>query len=291
MELDSKNLPGLYQSSDKASLNAQFSYFKALRAYLLLLIIAAMVSFIFPNNHSGAVISIILFLITLAILIFLRVKRPDDQWYNGRAVAESVKTRSWRWCMRAEPYEDCDNREVVSKKFINDLKSILKQNSSLSDFLEPNAGIKEPISETMYKIRAKSVEERLEFYKTQRINNQANWYALKSQFNKRWARHWFWGSVVLHSLAITLLLYRLFDPSISLPIEVITTGAGAVLTWLQAKKHNELSSSYALAAHEITLIKGEALSVKTETEFSEFVINSETAFSREHTQWTARKLE
>ncbi|MEO1352240.1 MAG: DUF4231 domain-containing protein [Cyanobacteria bacterium J06635_15] len=48
--------------------------------------------------------SALLFLVTLAILIGLRVKRPDDIWYNGRAVAESVKTRTWRWVMRAEPY-------------------------------------------------------------------------------------------------------------------------------------------------------------------------------------------
>ena len=72
---------------------------------------------------------------------------------------------------------------------------------------------------------------------------------------------------------------------------MVATATGAVLTWLQAKKHNELNSSYALAAHEIVLIKGEAESVQSEREISEFVINSENAFSREHTQWTARKVD
>ena len=86
-----------------------------------------------------------------------------------------------------------------------------------------------------------------------------------------------------------MLLYRIKDPSASVPVEVIATAAGAVLTWLQAKKHSELNSSYGLTAHEIVLIKGEALSVKTEKELSEFVVNSESAFSREHTQWAARK--
>ncbi len=88
-----------------------------------------------------------------------------------------------------------------------------------------------------------------------------------------------------------MLLYRIKDPSFSFPVESVAVAAGAVLTWLQAKKHNELNSSYALAAHEIVLIKGESLDVETEQNLSAFVLDSENAFSREHTQWTARKVE
>jgi len=291
LKLNRDTLPGLYQSANQASLSAQFSYFCGLRSYLILLVVAALVSFRWPTDSYGAIASAALFLITLGILIALRVKRPDDLWYNGRAVAESVKTRSWRWVMRAEPYEDTDNIEIASKQFINDLKAILTQNRSLSEVLNSSAGIQDPISETMRKIRALSVVERLEIYKEQRIKNQANWYSTKSLFNKRRAKQWFLVSVGLHAAAVAMLLYRIKDPVCSMPVEVVATAAGAVLTWLQAKKHNELNSSYALAAHEIVLIKGEALSVKNELDLSEFVFNSETAFSREHTQWAARKAE
>ncbi len=290
-ELKCDTLPGLYQSADKASLKAQSSYFFSLKSYLFLLVLAAFVSFTFPKDLYGALVSASLFLITLGILIFLRVSRPDDLWYNGRAVAESVKTISWRWCMRAEPYQDCENIELVSKQFINDQQAILRQNRSLSEALDSNSGINDPISSAMKQIRSLSTIERLEIYKKQRIDNQSNWYAIKSQFNKRRAKQWFWISVLFHSIAIGMLLYRINAPLLLLPVEVIATAAGAVLTWLQAKKHNELNSSYALAAHEIVLIKGEALSIETENKLSEFVINSENAFSREHTQWTARKVE
>lgn len=291
LTLDKNSLSGLYKASDEASLEAQSHYFLALRTYLVLLVTAALVSFIYPANVYGAITSALLFLVTLGILIFLRVKRPDDLWYNGRAVAESVKTRAWRWCMRAEPYGDVENNEIVSKEFINDLKSILKQNKGLSQVISLSPEAQEPISDTMKKIRALNVEDRLELYKNQRIDNQAKWYALKSQFNKNRARQWFWVSVALHVIAILLLLFKVKEPAISLPIEVVATAAGAVLTWLQAKKHNELNSSYALTAHEIVLIKGESLSVKNESDLSAFVMNSETAFSREHTQWAARKSE
>jgi hypothetical protein len=291
IEIGSSELPGLYQAADEASLSAQSSYFWALRLYLILLVAAAYVSFAWPNDSLGAIASAALFLITLGILIALKVNRPDDLWYNGRAVAESVKTRAWRFMMKAEPYNDSNNEEIEAKQFVSDLRAILDQNRNLSKELGSSAGVKEAITSTMLKIRSLQLEERIDVYKEQRILNQSNWYSMKSIWNKRRARQWFWASVGLHSAAILMLLYRIKDPSISLPVEVIATAAGAVLTWLQAKKHNELNSSYALAAHEIMLIKGEALSVHNEREFSDFVLASELAFSREHTQWIARKAE
>ncbi|POZ49687.1 DUF4231 domain-containing protein [Methylovulum psychrotolerans] len=287
--INDQDLPGLYQAADGASLRAQSIYFWGLGVYLVLLLCAALVSFTWPTNILGALTSAALFLLTLGILIGLKVKKPDDIWYNGRAVAESVKTRSWRWMMQAEPYQDVGSHEITSKQFISDLKSILIQNRSLSHELTSSTSVLDPISTKMNAVRQLSLPERLEIYQEQRINNQANWYSKKSIFNKKRAFQWFCASVILHAIAIIMLFYRITEPTASVPVEVIATAAGTVLTWLQAKKHGELNSSYGLAAHEIVLIKGEALSVKCEKEFSEFVINSESAFSREHTQWTARK--
>lgn len=287
--MDSSELPGLYQSANQASLDAQNYYFAGLRWYLILLVAAAFVSYIRPSDIVGALLSASLFLVTLGILVFIRIKRPDDIWYNGRAVAESVKTISWRWMMRAEPYEDCENIEIVSRSFIGDLKTILDQNRSLSHALQSGSAVSGPISNKMKEVRGLPVLERLSVYVEHRIQDQANWYWIKSRFNKRRAKQWFWVSVALHSIAILMLLYRIKDPSFSLPVEVVATAAGAALTWLQAKKHNELNSAYALTAHEIVLIKGESTSVHTEGQLSEYVTNSESAFSREHTQWVARK--
>lgn len=287
--IDSSELPGLYQSANQASLEAQRHYFDGLKWYLILLATAALVSYLRPSDIIGALLSAILFLVTLGILVYIRVKRPDDIWYNGRAVAESVKTISWRWMMKAEPYEDCNNPEIVSRSFISDLKRILDQNRSLSHALNSGSAVSEPISTKMMEIRSLPIMDRLVFYVENRIQDQANWYWHKSIFNKRRAKQWFWVSVTLHSAAIFMLLYKIKDPSLLLPIEVVATVASAVLTWLQAKKHNELNSAYALTAHEIVLIKGESTSVLTEAQLSEYVINSESAFSREHTQWVARK--
>jgi len=287
MKILEDSFPGLYKSADKASLESQNKYYLCLGFYLGLLVIAAAVSFFVPAKTYGALLSALLFLITLGILIYLKTNKPDDIWYNGRAVAESVKTLSWKWMMRAEPFHEENSAEV---DFITNLKKVLKQNQSLSTCLNSTEGANEPITDMMRSIRSHSFDDRKALYKNQRIDDQADWYTNKAIFNRKRASSWFWLSVLLHGTAIIMLAYRVYDSSLSLPVEVMATSASAVLTWIQAKKHNELNSSYSLAAHEIGFIKSEWQSV-TESEFSDFIINTENAFSREHTQWIARKVD
>lgn len=293
MKIEDKHLPGLYQSADTASIDEQKKYFKGIACYLILLIIASLFANFADDypNPIFKIISTVLFLLTLFIMIWLKVSRPDDIWYNGRAVAESVKTRSWRWMMRAEPYVDSENIEIMRKHFVNDLKTILKQNESLIGKLGITVSIEDPISEVMIEVRKLDLLERFNFYKKERITEQAKWYNKKAKFNKHKSEFWFWSTVGLHAVAIILLLYNIYDPKLKLPIEVIAVVASSVLTWLQSKKHNELSSSYSLTAHEIVLIKSETTRIETESDFSDYIMNCENAFSREHTQWFARKNE
>jgi hypothetical protein len=283
------DLPGLYQAAGSASQSAQSMYYSSLRWYLITLVLAAVVSFEWPTAAAGAILSASLFLVSLGVLILLRVRRPDDTWYNGRAVAESVKTRAWRWMMRADPYEDVDNLEITRKMFITDLKAILDQNRNLASDLCTAEIPNEAITPKMVAVRLLPVAERLAVYRRDRVDDQAVWYAKKSIFNKKRAGRWFKVSVAVHASAIVMLMLRIKDSTLQLPVEVVATLASSVLTWLKAKKHNELSSSYSLAAHEIVLIKGEGASINTESQLAEYVINAETAFSREHTQWAARK--
>ena len=75
----------------------------------------------------------------------------------------------------------------------------------------------------------------------------------------------------------------------SMQQRVFVAIAASLLSWMQAKRFSELAASYALAAHEIELIRQQSLLPSTDDEFSLFVDDAENAFSREHTQWIARK--
>ncbi len=293
IKISDTDLPGLYQSANAASIKEQRRYFNGILFYLILLIVAAFFAFISDNTPSAfyKIISAILFLASLSVMIWLRVSKPDDIWYNGRAVAESVKTRAWRWMLRAEPYEDTEDIEIMRKEFIKDLKAILEQNKSLIGKLGISAVVEEPISQQMLNVRKLPIDKRLETYRKERITNQALWYSKKAKFNKDKSKQWFITTVILHGIAIVCILYNIKEPSLKIPIETIAVAASGVLTWLQAKKHNELSFSYSLTAHEIMLIKSETTRINVEIELSEYIMNCENAFSREHTQWVARKNE
>ncbi len=118
------------------------------------------------------------------------------------------------------------------------LKTILTQNQSLSLAFAHETYFSDPITKTMQAIRAMSLQDRLHVYMSQRVQDQADWYLRKSIFNKKRAQWWFWVSVLLHGCAIVMLLLRLQDVTLNLPIGVVATAASAVLTWLQARKHN-----------------------------------------------------
>ncbi len=293
ISIQDNDLPGLYQIADSSSVKEQKIYFNGIKLYLILLFVAASFAYfsIAVSNAIYKYISAVLFLSNVFLLIWLRSRKPDDIWYNGRAVAESVKTRAWRWMMRSEPYQNCFDLVEARTHFINDLKKILEQNKSLIKEIGSGSSSQIPITTSMENVRESNLSDRFKIYQTDRINDQLSWYSRKSKFNKKRTTRYFGLTVGLHALAILLLLYNIAEPHYYFPIESIAVVATSVLAWLQAKKYNELSSSYALAAHEISLIKDEKKSVSTEEEFSEYVLNCENAFSREHTQWYARKNE
>ncbi|MBD3699151.1 SLATT domain-containing protein [Enterobacter hormaechei] len=72
-------------------------------------------------------------------------------------------------------------------------------------------------------------------------------------------------------------------------MSILTTIASSLVGWIQ-KRYSELSASYILTAHEIGVIKEQASYVSSESDFSSFIRDAETAFSREHTQWIARRV-
>ena len=52
-----------------------------------------------------AIVGVLLFFISGLITVVIQLLKKEKDWYAGRALAESVKTLSWRFIMCAEPYE------------------------------------------------------------------------------------------------------------------------------------------------------------------------------------------
>jgi hypothetical protein len=282
-----QDFPALYRSANDLSLKSQRHFFLALRVHLMMLVFAAILSIVSIPHWSVAAAQLLALLGALGCSIYLFAIRPDRFWYGGRAVAESIKTITWRYVCRAEPFQGED--ASARNDFSQTLKQIVEQNREVCQSLTEHLADKQ-FTPAMEQIRAHALEERRSTYADFRIKDQLNWYAKKAAFNRQMSRYFFWILIGVNTIAVVCAVLRMvFVDQPFWPTDVFVAMAASVLSWMQAKRFTELAASYALAAHEIGFIKEQSLLPETDEEFSVFVGDAENAFSREHTQWVARK--
>ncbi|WP_257788651.1 DUF4231 domain-containing protein [Shewanella psychrophila] len=222
--------------------------------------------------------------------IFLGVKKYEKTWYNGRAVAESIKTSTWRYSMRATPFEDASRIQIPKSEFRSMLSNILKNNRELGESIGEHEDTGDQITSEMNRIRMLSTKERLDFYVEHRVDDQRLWYTKKAAYNKRMHKRWFIALIAAQFLALTSVLLRIAFPEWELwPTDVFVVIASFAIGWMQIKKFSELASAYSLTAQEIGIIRNQSEDIETESALSEYTNNAELAFSREHTQWAARQ--
>lgn len=281
------DFPALYRCASEVSADSQAAFYHGLRWHLLFLVAAAGISVMNSPLAGMAVAQALVLLGALGCSVYLFSIRPDRIWYAARAVTESIKTTTWRFVACAEPFNTED--QIARSDFLQKLKSIVEQNTEVAKrFSKDLAG--NQITTRMMDLRVAAFQARKDAYVTSRIVNQQLWYAKKSAWNKKMASRFFIALIATNCLAIAAAVVKVYCPTMQYwPTDLLIALAAALLSWLQAKRFSELSSSYALAAHEISLIKEQAVAIGTDAEFSLFVSDAENAFSREHTQWVARK--
>lgn len=284
------DLPAIYRSADAGSNNSQAQYLRTIRSEYAMLSMLALLGE-FRGEHDAVVISMILIMILLfGLLIFRFVSKLDRKWYACRALAESVKTSAWKFSMRAHPFDSAENLHEPVRNFLTSISQIRSDNEFIGNNLDASFSDKDQITEKMFSTRNLGLDDRIQFYLDSRIREQRNWYAKKSTWNANRRKFWFGFSVLSYIFAAVVLLSEEFGgPDLtwgfSFLIVIVTSSFG----WIQVKRHGELAASYTLTAHEIGSIQALAIGISDETELSEFVNAAEFAFSREHTQWQARR--
>ncbi len=279
--------PALYGAADAASIKAQNNFFRALGVNLGGLIAASILSVINSPTALFAIVQAALLLVSLGFAVYLAYKQPQKVWYSTRALSESIKTVTWKYMMRAEPFdvEDSDARHL----FLEVLRKILATNKQVCAHAV-NLPHDNQITKKMAENREKTLVDRRLIYLNDRINDQLKWYRDKARLNDRYSSLWFSGLIAVNGVAVMLALVRIAYPDSSYwPTDIFVTTAGALMAWIQTRRFQELAASYSLAAHEISLLREGAPDDRDENNFSEYVADSENAFSREHTQWQARR--
>ncbi len=293
--------PALSQSASDTSRDGQQWYRRFVKANLIFLVAGAVLSgtigFVDESLHAPFAALIVLALLCAMAANFVNWRRGDDNdWFDGRAVAESVKTATWRYMMRTEPFTSeatCDQEFVQRLRAVLGERIELRQQPSLpsTDFHQ--------ITNRMREVRRLGVRKRHDIYVRERLDKQIAWYGDKARLNGRLAERWFWASfgaefvsLLIAFTALVLLKDGNFGPND--PVDLINlVGVAAALAvaftaWTQLGRHNELNKSYGLAWQELLAIKDVARSVTSEEELQTVVRAGEDAISREHTMWMAK---
>lgn len=296
--MDTKNkilyddFPALYRAADKASLSAQHQFVLLTSIELSLMIIAAIMGAFVLSDTSiktiMAIASAVLLTTGICVTIIARITKPERVWYDGRAIAESVKTLAWRYMTGSEPYATALGSKA-DEIFISSLHSLLLERKTFAARLGSQYNREQQITEKMRQARNLSAYERKRLFLSERIDDQKQWYSRKTEANQKSATRLFILTVASQFIAIvfafTLGLWR---ESIIQLTGVFTTLAAAFMAWTQMRRNEELAQSYGLATQELIFIYEQSAQVNTEEELSNYVINSENAISREHKMWLVR---
>jgi hypothetical protein len=293
--LNLSDYPAEYMASDQAAVKLERNYFRLLKAELLLFLTASVVGVIiaFPWIGYGrplAVVAAILIAAAFLILWVMRQRRLEQKWFQYRAVAESVKTTTWRYMMQAPPFDCAESDTELHQKFIATLRAIQTDRAGRRPLPNRPDSAGNEISEFMRRKQKLSLEERKTYYLCERVADQQNWYEEKSLVNRRNAARWSSFILTTQVLALALALLRIVYPGVPLsPVSFLMTGASSMVAWTQARRHGDLIEPYAVAAQELKELEALCGSVTDSKSFCRFVSDVEETISREHTKWLARR--
>jgi hypothetical protein len=286
--------PALYGAADAASRAGRVGHTRLVVTDLALLAAAAVVGVVFERLLQlgaawQAAAAAMLLALALISKLATRLRSFDSQWFDGRAVAETVKSAAWRYAMRIPPYDA--EGTATDQAFVESLREALAARSSLAPFLAQFPADSPEITPSLRALRALPPPERTRRYLAERVVDQIGWYRGKAGANARAARRWFWVGLAAEGAALVAAIALVAVPT--LPelglIGGLTTVAAVATAWTQFSRHDELSQSYALAAQELAFLRSGIEGATTETGLHRAVAEAESAISREHTMWMARR--
>ena len=285
--------PPIFDDADAASRAGQLRTKRLAAGELVLLIAAgatATAQGILPElldvRWDRALAAALLFVAFVA-RVANHLSRADGEWFDGRAVAETIKSAAWRYAVRAYPY-DGDDRAADAALYAT-VRDTLEARQGLAAYLHGGPRNRSQITPWMRSLRSASLAERSLAYLTGRVDDQAAWYAAKTDANRRAAGRWFWLGLGFEIVAVLVAIGLVVATSAPDVVGLLAILAVAATAWNQIGRHDELSKSYGLAANEIALLRTRVEVAVDEEGFVAAVDDVELAVSREHTMWMAKR--
>lgn len=278
-----EHLPEAYAVASQASAKGQRWFKRLTQASLLLLIVAGVGGVI--ERPWGGWVSGAAFLASIVLTALAIYRKTEQDWYDGRASAESVKSLAFKYAVGGEPFETAD--KSAEARFGEALSSLTSELRALSSAVPPTpAG---PILGALHDLRDQPLSLRRVAYREQRIEEQRAWYSKRAGEHRATAKGWqaaMFASQMAGVAGAVLKGLGVLDIDL---MSIFATVAAATAAWIAAGDFTESARAYDFASLEL----GQALERidqnDTEEKWARFVADSEQAMSREHTMWFARR--
>jgi SMODS and SLOG-associating 2TM effector domain 1/SMODS and SLOG-associating 2TM effector domain 3 len=224
-------------------------------------------------------------LVTLCVSTALRLGKFDDRWFRCRAFAENLKSIIWRFVMTS-PIA-ADDAEAI---YLSEVRELKKRLPDLEKEFIVHGGSGDLITAWMRTTQALPISSKTALYRKDRLEDQITWYSEKASQNARSETRWFWFVFVVEFVAILCAAYQAWQLKEMNLVGGVASIGTAVIAWSQIKRFSDLDTSYAIAAGDLRSIGTARQKVETQVQLDLFVHEVETAVSREHSMWLARRV-
>ncbi|WP_445279901.1 DUF4231 domain-containing protein [Streptomyces sp. DSM 118148] len=292
--LNENELPGVFKSADEISKQSQKEYLRWTRGRLQLAVLAAVAGIFTASSKDGtwptklsSCVALVSFIAALSLEVHLLRDRPEERWYHGRAVAESVKTLAWRYMAIADPFPVTLTHNRAEEVLLARIQDLFREASPNLPGL--SAGMTQ-VTPRMRQIRESELASRKASYLTWRVSDQQAWYESKAKDSEKAAQRWRFTLVSFEIFGIVATVATLLNIS---PVDAEGAIAAAIAAggaWLEVKQYDNLSSAYSLTAAELSFVLATGEGIQDQDKWSDYVISAEQAISREHTMWLARRV-
>jgi hypothetical protein len=289
--LSEREFPSLYLAANRSAQAGQRRYLRASRLRLAALVAATAfgtVTLAVGRLDLAGVGGAAALGIAIVVEVYLLTVRPERQWYDARAAAESAKTLAWRYVVAGQPFGRAGASErEVDKLLLSRMREITRSVNGFA--LVPLSDSDTQISVAMREVRALPLTDRQQHYRRGRIQDQQAWYTNKAAFNERRSSQWSLFLAVLEALGLVAAVLRAAGV-VGIDWAAIAAAlAAAGVAWLQTKQHQTLATAYGIAAQELADVASQPEWPDSEEGWAHFVDEAEEAISREHTLWCASR--
>lgn len=282
------DLPGLFQGADAASVLGQRRHVRAVRLRLAFAIVAAatgVASFRVGTADIDllAIGTVLALFIVLTVEVYLKSIRPEDTWYDGRALAESAKSLGWRYAVGGAPFprHGADARA----QYADGLRLLLEDSPTTS--IRPTGA--PAVTRAMQEVRDSPLAVRREVYLRDRVADQKSWYERNAARNEALAHRWGFMLLAVEVVGIMAALCRAVGLVEIDLAGVVAAFIAAGAAWLAVRQYATNARAYTYAVHELSIAYDRLAVIEDEDAWASEVADAEEAVSREHTMWRASR--